>query len=306
MSFLKSFIQHSLKPAVRLPGSGPSSDKGLNSLILPGDVVGPTQKNEAKKDPLPISDACLINQPGGLTIPGPGLKETVGSHELKPRPWHGKPPVKPTDTQNTADQVSGPEPVKSLSNTGVESFNVQRKLNQPSATSTNIHREIRPKRTEPVVENRGHPKKEDESVNQDLKKNSLHPQRETPITIQTDGDGTAGWVKNPDTGQEHPIIDDENDAGSQKSGGEIHLQHGQVDNRPETAMNHEPSKSVITGPEQLIQPQWTKPEPHTEDIPQVRIGQINVLIDDRAANKSGASPASPIPAPSNTFGLRGV
>lgn len=47
-------------------------------------------------------------------------------------------------------------------------------------------------------------------------------------------------------------------------------------------------------------------EPISEEIPQVRIGQINVLIDDRSAIKSRRRESKTAEHSTNTFGLRGL
>jgi hypothetical protein len=59
-------------------------------------------------------------------------------------------------------------------------------------------------------------------------------------------------------------------------------------------------------PEPAGRPAGNVPWTREPEIPQVRIGQINVLIDDQAAArpKPKATPAAP--AAGNPFGLRGL
>lgn len=71
--------------------------------------------------------------------------------------------------------------------------------------------------------------------------------------------------------------------------------------QPETAKRtHDIPKAIRSNPA------FREERPASREAPQVKIGQINVLIDDQAAAKSKRTIVKPSSRPSNPFGIRGL
>lgn len=77
-----------------------------------------------------------------------------------------------------------------------------------------------------------------------------------------------------------------------------------TDQRPELLAEYKQSET--SNPEQQLRRPLTQSESRSEEIPQVRIGQVNVLIDDQASTKNRRCATKVTTQSLNTFGLSGL
>ncbi|MEN8177710.1 MAG: hypothetical protein ABFS39_03740 [Pseudomonadota bacterium] len=109
----------------------------------------------------------------------------------------------------------------------------------------------------------------------------------------------------PTHAQEHPLpateVRRQEAVREQSSDGPQNRQPAEDDFRPVQA-SAQLETAVLSKPV----PRQPFQQNQTQEIPQVRIGQINVLVEDQAPAKPKSRKSAPQPAAANPFGLRGL
>ncbi len=132
---------------------------------------------------------------------------------------------------------------------------------------------------------------------------SAKSERSEPTTVEAEGDPVRGPDQARITPDRLQPVDPIGDPGTEQRPDPSPRQQPPLEagQRPaQGAVRTEPVMLARPAPQQPVQ------QPQTAEIPQVRIGQINVLVEDQASAKPTPRKRASRPAATNPFGLRGL
>ena len=311
MKFLSAYIKRSLQPAKRMPEFSEQSALVDNAVYQPYDPYIPDQDkvlSSHKHEPLAkskTSRAEEIAQPvytpeiyDGISLTDNDSSNVqVVDNEIN---------VNPADTDKSCPQSIGVATSTVDSDDNIEYRTIYEKFDRQPVDDSSAHifnndpplsRDIRRDISQGL--NTENPKTgivdKNEKIEQSIKA------RPDPTSVDN-----INSVDDVNSRKDQLVISSMNQANKINDRSDVNVAEHKMDDYPVFIPEYVQSDKSL--PQKDLTHQFTsfKPEPRSEEIPQVRIGHINVVIDDRSATKSKRNKVSPSTHSSNAFGLRGL
>ena len=307
MSYLSAFIQHSLQPArmVSSPNINASAQDNLQSIppVDPQDRL--TRETMAPTSEQPAATAGPASR---------SVSEGKGRSESRSDP---APTAQDSAINVDVTAIASTQPAPRLTTTQHPSASSEQRLppelTQPPGSEEAQHWPdakivIEPTREEQIAPARASEKTiaEHHKIAQQIQTKAINSTvSEDKATVQSSSPNIASLAFRPSAATMEPPFADpvsKIDAEAPKAPA-----LSPRDNPSSTAVahSHQPPAAAIVRPHTVQSEQ--RQQPQTTPLPQVRIGHINVLIDDQAGTKPARKEAtSSAGASQNPFGLRGL